>query len=80
MPGYSEKAQSYLDAIAESVFTLQEVRNWLIKGTLIEPSYVGSREVSAVVEVVTSRADERSVIRRRPALRYGLKALRFSTL
>jgi hypothetical protein len=42
MPGYSEKAQPYLDAIAESVFTSQEVRNWLIKGTPIEPSYVGS--------------------------------------
>ena len=42
MPGYSEKAQPYLDAIAESVFTSREVRNWLIKGTLIEPSHVWS--------------------------------------
>jgi hypothetical protein len=42
LPAYSGKAQPYLDAIAESVFTSQEVRNWLIKGTLAEESYAGS--------------------------------------
>jgi hypothetical protein len=42
MPAYSAKAQPYLDAIAESVFTSQEVRNWLIKGTLAEASYADS--------------------------------------
>jgi hypothetical protein len=42
MPAYSGKAQPYLDAIAASVFTSQEVRNWLIKGTPAEANYVGS--------------------------------------
>ena len=42
MPGYSEKAQPYLNAIAHGVFTSQEVRDWLIKGTAAELSYVGA--------------------------------------
>jgi hypothetical protein len=42
MPAYSGKAQPYLDAIAASVFTSREVRNWLIKGTPAEANYVGS--------------------------------------
>ena len=42
MPTYSGKAQPYLDAIAHGIFTSQDVRNWLIKGTSMEPSYVGS--------------------------------------
>jgi hypothetical protein len=42
MPAYSGKAQPYLDAIAASVFTSQEVRNWLIKGTPAEANYAGS--------------------------------------
>ena len=32
----------YLDAIAESVFTSQSVRDWLIRGTRAEASYTGS--------------------------------------
>jgi len=42
VPAYSGKAQPYLDAIAESVFTSQDVRNWLIAGTTAEASYNGS--------------------------------------
>ncbi|RWN25273.1 hypothetical protein [Mesorhizobium sp.] len=42
MPAYSGKAQPYLDAIAESVFTSQEVRDWLLRGTAVEASYTGS--------------------------------------
>jgi len=42
MPVYSEKAQPYLDAIAESVFTSQDVRDWLIKGTPVESNYARS--------------------------------------
>jgi hypothetical protein len=42
MPAYSEKAQSYLDTIAESVFTSQDVRDWLIAGTLVEANFAGS--------------------------------------
>jgi hypothetical protein len=42
MPVYSGKAQSYLDAIAAGVFTSQDVRDWLIKDTPAEVSYVGS--------------------------------------
>lgn len=42
MPGYSDKAQPYLDAIAESVFTSQAVRDWLIAGTPAEVSYTGA--------------------------------------
>jgi hypothetical protein len=42
MSGYSAKAQPYLDAIAESVFTSQDVRNWLIRGTLVEERYIRS--------------------------------------
>jgi len=39
MAAYSERAQPYLDAIAESVFTSLDVREWLIKGTPAEASY-----------------------------------------
>jgi hypothetical protein len=42
MPAYSGKAQPYLDAIAESVFTSQDVRDWLITGTPVEANYAGS--------------------------------------
>lgn len=47
MPAYSGKAQPYLNAIAESVFTSQHVRDWLIRGTSAEPNYTGS---SALVD------------------------------
>lgn len=42
MPAYSGKAQPYLDAIAESVFTSQDVRDWLIAGTPAEANYAKS--------------------------------------
>jgi hypothetical protein len=42
MPAYSGKAQPYLNAIADSAFTSQGVRDWLIKGTPVEADYVGS--------------------------------------
>jgi len=42
MFGYFAKAQPYLNAIAESVFTSQDVRDWLIKGTPMEANYLGS--------------------------------------
>jgi len=42
VPAYSGKAQPYLDPIAESVFTSQDVRDWLITGTPVEVDYVGS--------------------------------------
>jgi len=42
MPAYSGKAQPYLDAIADSAFASQDVRDWLIKGTPVEAEYTGS--------------------------------------
>lgn len=42
MPGYSEKAQPFLDAIADGVFTSQRVRDWLIAGTPAEGDFMGS--------------------------------------
>ncbi|OYX74703.1 MAG: hypothetical protein B7Y77_03170 [Bradyrhizobium sp. 35-63-5] len=42
MPAYSGKAQPFLDSIAESVFTSQDVRDWLIKGTSMAADYTGS--------------------------------------
>jgi hypothetical protein len=39
VPGYSDKAQPYLNAIAESVFGSQDVRNWLIDGTRVAADY-----------------------------------------
>jgi hypothetical protein len=42
MPAYSGKAQPYLDAIAESVFTSQDVRDWMVAGTPMEANYAGS--------------------------------------
>ena len=42
MPAYSGKAQPYLNAIADSVFTSQRTRDWLIKGTPTEAEYLGA--------------------------------------
>lgn len=39
MPGYSEKAQPYLDAIADGVFRSQRVRDWIISGTPAAAAY-----------------------------------------
>ncbi|KWV59820.1 hypothetical protein AS156_30310 [Bradyrhizobium macuxiense] len=43
MPAYSSKAQPYLDAIANGVFSSEKVRDWLIKGAPIETEYLGSQ-------------------------------------
>lgn len=42
MTDYSAKAQPFLDAIAEGVFTSQDIRDWLIAGTPHQVNYVGS--------------------------------------
>ncbi|MTV16754.1 MULTISPECIES: hypothetical protein [Bradyrhizobium] len=42
MPAYSSKAQPYLDAIANGVFSSEDVRDWLVKGTSAEAEYLGS--------------------------------------
>jgi len=42
MPGYSSKAQPFLDAIAAGVFASQEIRDWLIRGTPVEEKFIGS--------------------------------------
>lgn len=42
MPGYSEKAQPFLNAIAASMFSSQVVRNWAVQCTPFEESYFGS--------------------------------------
>lgn len=43
MPTYSSKAQPYLDAIANGVFSSEKVRDWLVKGTPAEVEYLGSQ-------------------------------------
>lgn len=42
MAGYSSKAQPYLDAIANSIFTSSEIRDWLLAGTKHEVDYAGA--------------------------------------
>jgi hypothetical protein len=42
MPGYSDKAQPYLNAIAHGIFASQEIRDWLIRGTPAERRYLGA--------------------------------------
>lgn len=42
MVAYSEKAQPFLDAIADGVFTSKDVRRWLLKGTWAEMPYADS--------------------------------------
>lgn len=42
MAGYSSKAQPYLDAIADGVFSSQDFRDWLVAGTPAAASYTGS--------------------------------------
>jgi hypothetical protein len=41
MSAYSEKAQPFLNAIADGVFTSSNTRDWLIQGTPHEASYAG---------------------------------------
>ena len=53
MPAYSGKAQPYLNAIAESVFTSQDVRDWLIRGTPVAATYAGS--IALIDEQRTTR-------------------------
>lgn len=42
MAGYSQKAQPYLDAIAEGVFMSRDVRDWLVRGTPVQAKYTGA--------------------------------------
>ena len=42
MARYSEKAQPYLDAIANAVFTSGAIRDWIVAGTKHEEIYKGS--------------------------------------
>lgn len=42
MAAYSEKAQPYLDAIAEGVFGDQKIRDWVIQATPHEAAYFGA--------------------------------------
>lgn len=42
MPAYSGKAQPYLDAITESAFKSQEVRDWMITGTTAMVNYASA--------------------------------------
>jgi len=39
---YSSKAQPYLDAIANGVFSSESVGDWLLKGIPFEADYLGS--------------------------------------
>ena len=45
MNGYSNKAQPYLDSIAHAVFNDQHIRDWLIKDTRHESTYLGARSL-----------------------------------
>ncbi|MBR0684656.1 hypothetical protein JQ594_01905 [Bradyrhizobium manausense] len=42
MPAYSLKAQPYLNAIADGIFSSEKIRNWLISGTPAEAEYFGA--------------------------------------
>lgn len=42
MPAYSSKAQPYLDAIAEGIFSSEKIRDWVISGTPAEAGYLGA--------------------------------------
>lgn len=43
LPAYSSKAQPYLDAIAEGIFSSEKIRDWLIKRTPVETEYLGAQ-------------------------------------
>ncbi|MDE0702347.1 MAG: hypothetical protein OXH59_01340 [Rhodospirillaceae bacterium] len=42
---YSHKAQPYLDAIANAVFSDRSVRDWLVTTTRHEPAYFGAKSL-----------------------------------
>ncbi|MEH6718874.1 MAG: hypothetical protein V7704_08350 [Aurantimonas endophytica] len=42
MPGYSEKAQPFLDAIGAAVLSSVEVRDWILSGIPTASAYIGS--------------------------------------
>jgi hypothetical protein len=42
MAGYSAKAQPYLNAVAEGIYSSRQIRDWLIKGTPAELTYTGA--------------------------------------
>ncbi|KTR06898.1 hypothetical protein NS365_05540 [Aureimonas ureilytica] len=46
MPGYSEKAQPYLDAIGAAVLSSAEVRDWILTGIPGAIPYLGSTPVA----------------------------------
>ncbi len=52
MSDYSAKALPYLCAIAQSVFTSQDVRDWLIEGTVVAAEYTGSKVLEFEQEAV----------------------------
>jgi hypothetical protein len=63
MPAYSGKAQPYLDAIAESDFTSQDVRDWLIAGTACGGIYAGSRAlIDEQRGAVAEKADQAAIL------------------
>jgi len=42
MPAYSGKAQPFLDAIAEGMFSDRALRDWVLQGTTAVPAYLGA--------------------------------------
>jgi hypothetical protein len=42
MPGYSEKAQPFLDAIGAAVLSLADVRDWILSGIPTATEYIGA--------------------------------------
>ena len=47
MAKYSERAQPYLDAIADAVFSQEKIRNWLLVGTRHESAYANAKCLNA---------------------------------
>ena len=43
MTSYSERAQPYLDAIAQAIFSQERVRNWILIGTRHEAAYANAK-------------------------------------
>lgn len=46
MPGYSEKAQPFLDAIGHAVLSSVEIRDWILTGIPSAISYIGSKTLA----------------------------------
>ncbi len=58
MASYSEKAQPYLDAIAEAVFSQEKVRNWLLAGTRHETAYTNAKCLDAEQKVCRGKTKQ----------------------